>query len=345
MTMHMKSLVLAALALSACTDDNTDDPAGTGDTAAPECTSGIVSVFPDEADAESIYYRSAIELEFKTDESGTASFMLADTDGNEVSLAESWSDDGLMVLLQPDPLMPSTDYVLDVSYSCDKTAALDFTTSEIGGEVEDGPESLVDKVFLIDLTTARITTPPGVGDLLMGLIPTDIFILVSPNAYDSATQEISMTGALGTGDGTVQDECMPSIDFPVAADFSENPYFEISAETLPLAVAGANIELTDVMLAGSFSADASSIQGLTLAGSADLRDIDIPDVDSAGLCDTVELLAPGACRECEDGVVACLDLVLDSMVANHVSDAGLAIISDEDIEQNPSCDTEEPAAE
>ena len=340
MTMPMKSLVLAALALSACTDDTTeDDPNATGDTGAEECTSGIVSVFPDESDADSIYYRSNIEIEFKTDESDSASFTLADSEGNAVSLSEAWSEDGLLVVLQPEPLMPSTDYTLDVSYSCDKSAELDFTTSDIGGPVDGGPESLVDKVYRINLQSARITTPPGVGDLLMGFIPTDLHILVSPNAYDSGSQELSMTGALGKGDGSEQDECVPSIDFPVPAAFDEDPYFEISATELPLTVAGFTLTLNDVLLAGSFASDASSIEGLTLAGSADLRELDIPDFDLD--CDTIEVIAPGACVECDDGVKACLDLVLDSMVADHVSDAGLVLITEDDIAENPSCETEE----
>ncbi len=322
------SLVLGLAACNGATDEATDD---TDDTTTDECQSGITKFLPDR-DATEVYYRTPIELTFSADES-SATITL--TDGtSDVAADVNFSGDGKIATITPSAaLMPSTTYTLNISYSCgDVTSS--FTTSNVGAAIMAGDS--VGKTYNIDLASGRITQPAGVGDLLLGLLEGNpIDILVGPSEYDETAMTLAMIGALGARDGSaiIQDDCEQSIDFPVAADFSANPFFSIEGTNVDLAVAGVELTLARIEITGAFAPDMSEIVGVTLEGDADTRELDglIDGVDD--ICATVAAVGV-SCTACPDGEAKCLSIAADSIIAEEVAGVTLETITPEQAEAN-----------
>jgi hypothetical protein len=307
--------------LTACNGDTDNTPSDTDvdtDGTEPSCSSGIASTFPD-ADETGVFYRTAIEIVFNGDESTTSTLELATADG-PVDGSTSYSEDGVTATFTPaESLAASTQYTLTVSYSCDKVAEITFTTGDAGAAVDGG--DVEGRVYNVDITTGRITKPAGVGDLLMPLIEQQGFnLVISPLSYDDTANELSFIGAIGVDDGTgniVQDVCNETIEFPVAGDYSENPFVSIAGEDVPLSIQGFDISLAEIQITGAFSPDGSSIQGLSLGGFADTA----PLGEALGLgegpdavCSLVTTFGV-SCVDCGDGSITCLELQIDNIVA------------------------------
>lgn len=340
MTLRNASL-LFALGLFACSDGDTDPGTDTDSTDTDtntDCTSSSNGSLP-EADATGIYFKSPVEVYFKQDETDTASFSMADADGNDIPVTATFADEGEVAILDyGDALSPSTTYTVSVAYSCDKAFDFSFTTSEVGDPVTGGGEALIDNVYLLDIATARVTEPAEVGSLLEGLLATqDINVLVSPTAYDSIENTLAMRGALGVdSDGAiVQDVCSPSINFPVAADFVNDPEFAILApEGIDIEIdSETSISLGSLTLSGAFSPDGQNLAGVSLSGSADLRDLEAL-IEASTVCS----LAPGICQDCGDGSETCINLTLDSVEAELNGTEGLALIDSDNLDVG--CDEE-----
>jgi hypothetical protein len=336
LTRHFLSALIVT-GLMACNNGKDTDDTDTDDTdATPDiCESGIASTFPD-ADATGVFYRTPIEIVFNDDESTTSTLTLA-AGGTDVPGTTTYSEDGATAYFTPtDDLAASTQYTLTIAYSCDKVAEIVFTTSDAGTPIN-GPSSLEGNVYNIDIASGRITEPPGVGQLLMPLIEEqDFFILISPVKYSGGANTLTFLGALGVDDGAgniVQDMCTESISFPVAADFSDNPFMEISGEDVPITVQDFTITLQRIDLSGAFSPDASSIEGLSLSGFADTSGLgallDLGDEPDA-VCGLVTTFGV-TCVDCGDGSVTCLELAIDSMTAEQQTGT-LELIEADDID-------------
>jgi hypothetical protein len=344
MALRLNHLIAASLLLAACgTDkDPSTDTADTGGDTTPTCTSSIKEFFPEDG-ATGVFYRTPIEIYFAQDESTTATITLADAAGADVAGSVTFSEDGKTAMFMPSAdLAPSTEYALTAAYSCDKMATVSFTTSATGAEVDAG--SFVGNTYNIDLGSGRITEPPGVGDLVGPLIAdAGVYILVSPGAIDGTS--IPMTGALGVdnGSGLEQDVCTPSIDFPVAADYSANPFFTISGNNVAIAVEGFELEIAQLDLSGAFAPGATSLEGITLDAFADTSGLgallDLGDDDPAAVCGLLAGFGV-SCVDCGNGSNTCIKLKVDSLIAPQVPGVTLQTITDADVTANPACAAE-----
>lgn len=356
MTELRKGHLLATLLLlaGACNGDDKDPADDTDDTDDTNtCVAEIASTFPTQ-DATNVFYRTPIEITFKQAEQSTATITLKDGAGADVAGSVSWSADGKTAAFTPAAdLAASTQYTLTAAYSCDKTAEINFTTSDTGSAVD--ANTLIDNVYSVDFLSGRITEPPGVGELLGGLLASagEIYILVSPTSIVDG--DIEMRGALGADDGgsLVQDECTPSINFPIAADYSEDPFFEISGNDVTLEVEGFSIEIATLALSGAFAPDGSRIDGIAIEAFADTRplvaafgeDLGVDPEDPAALCTFVTGLLPTVqCDSCSGNGTDdkfCLKLAIDSMTGELVTGLeGLDFIEQADVDANPACAAE-----
>jgi hypothetical protein len=340
--LRLSHLLLATLALNVACDggETTDTDAETDTEDTTTCSSSIDEFFPADG-ATGVFFRTPIEIYFNQDETTTATITLADASGADVPGTATFSGDGEVATFTPSAsLSPSTEYTLTAAYSCGKTATATFSTSATGAAVD--PTTLVDNVYNIDLGSGRIINPPGVGDLVEPLIAdAGVYILVSPTAVEGSS--ITMTGALGVDDGTglAQDVCTESINFPVAADYTGNPYFTISGEDVAISVQGFSLEIAALDLSGAFSPDGNAIEGIKLDAFADTSSLgsllDLGD-DPAAVCGL--LVGFGvSCVDCGNGQATCIQLVVDSLTAPITAIDGLQEITNGDVQSNPACAT------
>lgn len=345
-------------ALAACStggddpDDTDTDETDTDTTVA--CTSGIKSPTLPANGATGVYYRTQFAISFLADEADTATFELTkDSDSSTVALGTAtWSESGKDVYFSAAAaLEPETAYTLAVTFSCTDGAPseIKFTTSATGAAVNYDDDVDGNK-YALDLSTATIIEPAGVQSLLGSLLgQLEDAIIIVPSGFDDVESEISFFGGLATVSGGVvaQDECTATIDFPVAADFSENPYFVISApDGITLGVEGIEITLLSLELSGAFAPAGAGVEGVSLAGSIDTRDIAdlLGDELGAGegddaVCVLLGQLTSGlvACEECPGGGGPyCLSLVAANIAADLVT-GEFIVITDEDVAANEAC--------
>jgi hypothetical protein len=178
---------------------------------------------------------------------------------------------------------------------------------------------LVGKTYNMDLSSGRFVEPAGVGDIIGGLLTPDAAsILIGITSADAA--EIGMMGAVGDGAGG-QDMCTESFSFPIPADFTGNPFFEIETERLDLSIEGFDLTIEDLLISGSFAPDGSYIDGLVLEGFLDVAILaELIGDDPCALLATFGV----ACEDCGDGLEPhCLGVKVDSMRGDEL--AGLTL--------------------
>jgi hypothetical protein len=338
--LSLRNLLVPLLALAAACSDGKDTDTGTDsetDPPDPTCQSGLDGFWP-EANATDVFYRTSIEVMFAQEESNDSATLTLSAGGTDVPGTTEWSDDGMTAYFTPNAdLMPSTSYTLSVSYSCDKTATNTFTTSATGTDVD--ATSVLDHVYSIDLFSGRIVEPAGIDDILDSLLAGQEIppILVSPTSYDAAANEITMRGALGMMDGAniVQDVCTESINFPVAADYANNPFFAIEGEDVAINVADFSLTIDTLSVSGAFASDGSSLDGVSVDAFTDTRPL-----ASLGVGDICELvvIAGVTCIPCSDGANACLKIKVTDLTAEEVPGLmGLSLITTDDVTNNASC--------
>ena len=321
-------MISAALLLFACAGDETDKTAtaDTGTTMPTDpgsCQNSVSDIFP-EPDTDTVYYRTSIRFTLGAADPG-AVITLADNDGNDVPGTTTVQD--VVVTFTPDaPLEPLTLYTATLTQSPDSNcdpASVTWGTSEVG---QPTTVDVTDTVYDLDLDSGNWVIPPGVGDLIATLIAdADIEILIMPTAVKA---KASFLGALGDGD-QAQELCTETI--PLGGATFDDPYFELSADALPLAVEGLNITIEDLFLSGSFAPDGTSISGAVLAGAVDTRPL-VPLLDPQGKDTAVCDLVAGfgiPCEACSDGTGDfCLSVRVEDIVANEVVGADPLVVRD-----------------
>lgn len=331
-------MLLGTAGLVACGDkDDSSDTGGTDDTDNPDvpaCTNSISETFPESGDAEA-FYRTNVEFKLVTAEPD-ATITVTDASGAEV--AGTTEVDGTTVRFTPSTgFQASTAYTATLDYSCED-ASISFTTSDVGTAVSD-PSTLVGNVYTLPLTEGRFVEPPGIGPILAGVLTVNVLIEVT----EATATEVKMMGAVSAdGNPNAQDMCTETIDFPTAADFSENPFFAIGPEDTTLSVAGYSVTIDDLEITGAFAADGSSLQGATLAGSIDTRPL-APLVGVEGDDGVCELLGGFgiACVACSDGSGDfCLALEVQDMTAELVPGLDIMPRTQADIEADSACAAE-----
>lgn len=318
--------LLPLLALVACGGDKSDDTAA-GDTAGTDSCTITVTTTPS-SDAVNAYYRGTIEFRLSAADS-TA------TIETSIPGTQSTSADGKTVIWTPsEPLAPSTAYSATLHY-CGGDAVLNFTTSELGGDIAD-TDSLVGKAFALDLLQARIVEPAGIGAVLSQFLTQDILVGVESVDGDS----IQMIGAIGA-DGAAtptQNFCDPTIPFP-EANFAEAPFFSIGPADTTLNVAGFAITIGQLNITGTLAPDGSYFGGGTLSGTIDTRPL-APLLDDSGDPGAICNLAVSfgvTCEACPaDGEPYCLNLVADQIVATGITTGPVVEVAGADC---TGCDT------
>ena len=303
-------LSLLALPLAiACGKDKTaaDDSGVVGTT--DKCTVEVSGTSPADGSATA-YFKD--QIDFKLTEPDATATITTDIPGSQMVSA-----DGLTISWVPSPVLaPLTDYSATLDY-CGGSVPLSFKTSELGGAMTD-TSILQDRTYILDLGTANIVEPPGVGAVLGSLVETGNLIHVGTVSASS----IGMSGGLQSADTGGQDYCTATFPFP-EADFSAAPYFAVGPQDTALSFAGYNINVKQLEITGTFAPDGSYFGGGTLGGSVDARDIAtaFPELgyDAAGLCSF--LVSFGAqCEACtDDSEPYCLTLVANQIVAEEAS--------------------------
>ena len=77
------------------------------------------------------------------------------------------------------------------------------------------------------LADGRIVDPPELSSVLGMMIEFDILVMVQSSATDS----LQLIGGITDADTDLQHECAPHIDFPNAAEYADNPYFKVEADS------------------------------------------------------------------------------------------------------------------
>lgn len=322
----LKITAVTALALVGCSGDK--DSADTDDGNGNSCTITAAAEYPVDGQVDA-YYRSPIEFALSEADS-SASITLADGSGADVAGTVSFSEDGETIYFTPSaPLSSSTSHTATLSW-CDgsESASIGFTTSALGAPLT---VDLVGRTYNVDITSGRFIEPPGVGDLLGGLLENSILFGVK----EVTTSSISFRGAISETGNSNQDVCTPSLeDFP-AADFSSQPFFVLSSNELALTIAGLTINIDAINISGTFAADGTYFGGGELSGELDARDIgpllegQLDDTSPDAVCDL--LIGFGvACQPCSsDGEPYCATILVDQIVADEQS-GELQAIAQED---------------
>jgi hypothetical protein len=333
MTKRTIVALFGALALTAgCNggDGETDDT----DTPTPSgCEITVSNASPSDGES-AFYYRGSLSWEF-SEPDDTATVTLADDGGADVPGSGEWIGD-VYIWTPNDPLTPSTGYTATLT-TCDgeNTIETSFTTSAVGANVPDA--DIQDVAYSLDLASGTFVDPPGVGALLQSQLNVDILIGVL-NADGATLELIGAIGEEGAATPT-QDLCTESIDFP-AADFSENPYFEVGPQTTTLEVQGISVVIDDLFVSGAFAPDSSAVVGAVLAGSIDTRPLAGlvgDDAPPEAVCDLAVTFGIN-CAACSDGSGDfCLSLLVTDIAADEVPGATVVPRAEADITADPNC--------
>lgn len=320
-------MAVIGFTLAGCGKDDDGDSGGTN---TGDNTNACATVTPFPAlNASDVYYRTTIEFDMGDAVESDATITV-DAGGTPVTGTTTIIDS--RVVFEPSaPLAPSTTHNVTLNWSCGPTTS-SFTTSDIGGPVSP-PDSLIGKTYALDLGAGRFVEPPGVGSLIGGLLTQSVLLGVT----QADASIVHIMGALGAESGSGQDMCTESFDFPVDADFSENPYFVVASDALTLEIEGISIVIEDMEVSGAFADDGSQIAGASLAGTLDVSILaDLVGSDPCALLVTFGV----ECKTCSDGVTqTCLSVFVDSMTADEQAGVTLVDRSAMDVACDASCGT------
>ncbi len=292
----MRRLGILALTLSATSCDGK---------APEECVIITKSVYPADGAADA-YYKAPIDFEL----SNPDPFAVITTD---IPGEQTTNEDGKHIIWTPSaPLTPGQTYSASLEY-CAGEIATTFTVSDAGSPITD-PDALVDQTYLFDLHSGRVPVPAGLGDVLIDNL--SALILMGVQSVSGSSMDI--LGAVSILGESGQDYCSPTIPFS-GADFSASPDVSFGVASTTLIAAGVGVDVSDIVITGTFRPDGSAIEGMTFHGTIDTRPL-APLVDSGdGTEDAICLLAANfsaACVACpSDGGVFCLEIEADHIVA------------------------------
>jgi hypothetical protein len=167
--------------------------------------------------------------------------------------------------------------------------------------------------YILDLASARFVEPPGVGELLLGQMTSDLALHVT--SVDGGTADAFMAFV---EDGS-QDPCELTMDLP-PADWVD-PILSLGPTDLGLDVGGATITLTDFTFAAAANDDCSGLRDGAFESELDMRVLAPVMEDLLGISDPDELCATMAgfgatCGPCgSDGVEYCINVAVDQIPA------------------------------
>ena len=172
---------------------DTEDTQDTEDTS-PPCEVAVLATEPD-TDDDDHFWRDPLRVWFDDafPEGTSPTFTLsAVADGAALPLTETWDEAGLSVELAAAPLAPSTGHELTID-ACDQSWSVLFSTSVYGEPVTDGPESLLDRSWVVPLAEVPWTKPESAADLLTVVLTEPLLIGV----YGVDGDQLHMLAAVG----------------------------------------------------------------------------------------------------------------------------------------------------
>lgn len=185
-----------------------------------------------------------------------------------------------LVLTPEEPLQPLTTYTGGVRWCHDEhETTLSFTTSALGTPVD--PTQIPGRVWAIDLTSAEMVEPPGVGDVLITYIDDPVALLAATAADE---QSVSLLMAPTTGDD-LQDLCANTPSF--SASLVDNPTVSFGPEDVELPYEDTTLSLLDTEASFVLGPDGSFLTEGTLSTTLDTRSLDpvlAPDEPAGATC-------------------------------------------------------------
>jgi len=287
------------------------------------------------------FFQADMEVEWNLPPT-TASLTLSGSDGAEISGTTEMSSSGRILNFDPDvDLTPDTSYSVSVAWNSDSSPVnFTFQTGSYGNEVGDAnQQSLVGRVFNLDLASANFVEPPGVGGILQSQIG-DVAILFSMTAessFDAATQPgLHILGAIGDVEGgqVSQGSCTETLAFTYGVDGLHgtaddtpaqwtDPQMELGPTNLDISVQGFTATIENLVISGTFHPDLDDMRGGTFAGKVDTRPL-APELDPEGgenaICELVVETVGVECEPCNDDGTEpfCLSVVAEDVAADGV---------------------------
>ncbi|MCO4769101.1 MAG: hypothetical protein KDA24_03670 [Deltaproteobacteria bacterium] len=350
--MNRLALLACAALLTACPEGDTPSPTDDDDATEDPCanSAGLLSVEP-EQDAEDLYTDTvsatwdAVPL--------TPTLVVTDANGDEIGGAIEEADNGRTLIFTATEVFAASSVVTATAATeCMEAASWSFSSGPYGGNL-DAPEDLIDRVFDIDLGSADIVEPAGIGGLLQGFIA-DVYVLFQMmDVSDFTAGELHVMGALGElgADGVEQDMCTESLPLTFGQDGElgtaddvlatwEDPYLRVGPTDLTLEVEGTEATIEDLFLEMLFHPQATSFVAGRLEGMIDTRPLVglLDSEDPSAICELAEETVGISCIDCGGGEEFCLRIVAENIQGEMLSDTGLATVTEEDIDNNADCD-------
>jgi hypothetical protein len=316
-------MILTLVGLLACKDKNGSDSNG-GDVDADTdadadtdtdtdsdtdaCTAKVTTVTPADGATDVPVDTVLLALFSAPAESATITV----TDGTSaVAGTTALQGDGSSATFTPDSdLDRDTSYAVDVAV-CDSSWSGSFSTLPVGIDATD----VEGRTYDFDLAEATWVDPSYGGTLVEFFAANHMLIMVEDVDEVAVTLDVLGSAGWEPSTGTVEQyPCSDVADF-TAADFSDNPAFNLGPEVFDLAGDGFDVTIHDVVLSGRFSADGSAIENAHVEGLVDLRNLSAGKADA---CTFVEALG-GDCVACPDSVEQCLESTLEWASAPAVS--------------------------
>lgn len=308
------AMLLGACALSsACGDPTPPDapdltPTGwfepdTGDYSA--CPDRLQSSVPEDG-ALDWGWRDPLQV-FVTNASPVYAMRLTTAGGVVVAATITPDGTGLVYEITVDGgLEARQDYVLEVT-DCGGVTPIAFTTSELGAPLTISPAELVGRTYRLDLAGGTFVQPGGFGEILAATFTDPVLVGVA--FADRAS--IDWIGSLGfTYLGRIyQDTDLPSWSFPVS-DFTESPWFDVTASEVQLVLGGASLPVTDFRFTGTMREHGDGLGGVSIVGLADTRFAGGAfgqPLNPDAVCTIAGDLGVD-CVDCPDGETFCLDI-------------------------------------
>jgi len=298
--------------------DPSDDP---GDDLGIAPCAGLLSLDPEEGDV--VWTRSVTVTWDAVPENGAV--RVEDATGTQVPGAFHAEDNGRTVVFQADePLTSETTFAVTITQDCAPDVEYAFETVRYGDPVED-PEAVLDRVYAIDLRTARFTPNPGGGPLTQGwLLEADLLVQLVASS-DLADGRLDLLGADADpeGESYAQRTCSEARLWTAGPDGVPtgewaDPSFSLTADEVPFAPADRQTAIRDLVLTGTFLPDASGWVGGTFAGWIDLRAL-FSSEDAAAACELRSLAEP-SCQPCPDGDAFCVYAAAEEVRGHWVPD-------------------------
>lgn len=251
-------------------------------------------------------WRDALQV-FVTSASPVYAMRLTTAGGVVVPTTLTPDDTGLVYEVTVEGgLEARQDYVLEVT-DCGGVTPIAFTTSDLGAPLTISPAELTGRTFRLDLAGGRFVQPGGFGEILAATFTSPVLVGVA--FADRAS--VDWIGALGfTYLGRVyQDGDLPSWSFPVS-DFTESPWFDVTATEVQLVLGDASLPVTDFRFSGTIREHGDGLGGVTLIGLADTRYAGGAfgqPLNPDAVCSIAGDLGVD-CVDCADGETYCLDI-------------------------------------